>query len=177
MTTPTTGPPAATIDHHPRARTRWVRGKTRAMRANEAGPVAAPCAAARTRKAISDPALHATALAPALTAAPARPSRNTRRWPHRSPSLPTAGPMMPKARMGPLTTQVRVLWLASRSPEIRGIDTARMVTVTLTVNSPSRSVTRMARGERSVCRVASSGVTGRPARVSSLPGSHRPDRT
>ena len=175
ITTPMTGPPAATIDHHPSAFTRSVRLNTRAMSANDAGPVAAPCAAARIRKAMREPALHATALAAALTMAPESPSRNTRRWPQMSPSFPTAGPMMPKARIGPLTTQVSVLWLASRSPAMRGMETARMVTVTLTVNSPSSRATRTIRGEwrlsspgaprRSPPRAGSAGATSAPRPV------------
>jgi hypothetical protein len=105
---------------------------------------------------MSDPALHATALAAALTAAPARPSMKTRRWPHRSPSLPTAGPMMPKARIGPLTTQVSVLCEAPRSSEMRGMETARIVTVTFTENSPTRRTVRIVRGDRSARRAGSS---------------------
>jgi len=74
-TTPSTGAPAPTIDQNPSALTRCSLGKMRLMMANEAGPVAAPSTAPSTRKAMSDPALHATALAAAMHAAPNRPHR------------------------------------------------------------------------------------------------------
>ena len=45
------------------------------IRAIEAEPVAAPSAAPRTRKVISDAAFHATAVSAANTVAPVSPSR------------------------------------------------------------------------------------------------------
>src|SRR5690349_13094368 len=63
--TPITGPQAPTIDQYPIACTRRSRGNIRLMIAIDAGPTAAPVAAPSVRNAISEPALHATAVRPA----------------------------------------------------------------------------------------------------------------
>ena len=52
--------------------------------------------------------------------------------------------MTPKASIGPVTTQVMVASAVSNSPPMRWIDTARIVTVTLTENSPKRATARIA---------------------------------
>src|SRR6476660_3104495 len=71
-----------------------------------------------------------------------------RRCPRRSPSLPTDGPMTPNASIGPVTTQVIVASAVWNSPAIRWIDTARIVIVMLTENSPNNTVASTTHGER-----------------------------
>ena len=139
----------------------------REMTAKEAGPVAAPSMAPRVRKAMSEPAFHAAAEAAAMTAAPNSPHRNRRRWPSRSPSLPTRGPMTPKASMGPVTTQVMVASLVRSSSAMVWMETARMVTVTFTENSPNSTVARIRH------RLSGATPSTRVVRRGAVIGAHR----
>ena len=74
-TRPITGAPAPTRDHHPIALTRSSSGNARMMSAIDAGPVAAPGTAARTRMTMSDAPSHANAVSSDPTVNPASPSR------------------------------------------------------------------------------------------------------
>src|SRR4051812_7319678 len=113
----------------------------RLMIAMAGGAVAAPKDADRVRKAISDAASQAKAVARANTPAPASPSRKTFLWPQISPALPNAGPTTPKASMGPVMTHDRVVSSDPMSAAMSTSDTASRVMVTLTVNRPTRATT------------------------------------
>jgi len=78
-TTPMTGAPAPTIDHHPIACARWLDENVRLMIASDAGPSAAPMAAPIERQAMSTTAFGAIAVRPANTQTPPRLYRYTRR--------------------------------------------------------------------------------------------------
>src|SRR4051812_41718316 len=112
------------------------------MRAIDDGPAAAPAAAERTRNAISDGADQAEAMPMANRPAAPTPTRYVRLCPQRSPALPAAGPTMPKASIGPVMTQVRVVFDEPRSTAIRVRETARIVMVKPTVKRPNRAVAR-----------------------------------
>src|SRR5690606_37346694 len=104
---PTTGPPATTSDQNPSALERSAGRNSRLMIASEQGPATAPSAAPATRNAMSDPPDHAIAQASENSAAPDMPSRYTRRWPWRSPSLPAVVPISANATVGPEMTHTR----------------------------------------------------------------------
>ena len=110
------------------------------IRAIDAGPVAAPSPAPSTRKAISDPAFQATAVSPANRVAAQRLRMNMRFWPQMSPALPRRGPTTPKASRGPVITHVNVVVSEWRSVAMRGRETARIVIVKPTENSPASTV-------------------------------------
>ena len=110
--------------------------------AMEAGPVAAPSPAPRTRKRIRDPAFHAIAVSPANTSVSMRANMNIRFCPQMSPALPSRGPTTPNARSGPVITHVRVVVSECRSAAMRGRETARIVIVKPTEKSPARTVHR-----------------------------------
>jgi hypothetical protein len=74
-TSPSTGAPAPTSDHHPIALTRSSSGNARMINAIDAGPVAAPGMAPSVRIAMSDEPFQARAVRNVATVKPARPMR------------------------------------------------------------------------------------------------------
>ena len=90
-TTPKTGAPAPTNDHHPMARTRSRAGNESIRMAMLVGPAAAPTQPPTMRKVMRLAAFHETAMSTAATASAAKPTRYRRLWPKRSPSLPSVG--------------------------------------------------------------------------------------
>ena len=140
--TPSTGPPAPTSDHHPRALTRSCRENSSRMIAIDAVPVAAPCTPSRARANRSIPTSGAVAVRMALTIAPSRPNWYSRRWPNRSPAFPKKGAATPKARSGPVEAQASTEKLVLKSSLTVGNATTKTVKVILSERSPASSATR-----------------------------------
>ena len=109
MMRPVTGAPAPTIDHQPVARIRWSAGYTRMISASAVGWDADPHTWPTIRSPMSAEAVGAPAVARAAPIEPARPSRNNRRCPKVSPSLPNTGVHTAWTRNGPVMAQVRKL--------------------------------------------------------------------
>ena len=139
-TSPIDGAPAPTNDHQPSALTRSSGGKARMISAMAVGWVAAPMTWVTVRRAISANALQARAVRPAVRVARAKPMRNTRRCPYRSPILPRMGSATAEASMGAATTQVIRASLTPKSSAMTPRETVRMVTGKLVANMPTRAV-------------------------------------
>ena len=93
--TPMTGPPAPTSDQKPSAFTRSPWSKTDNTSAIDAAPMDAPTKPPRMRAAMSTPMFGASADKAAATVSAMIPAMNSRRWPNRSPALPTNGATTP----------------------------------------------------------------------------------
>ena len=93
--TPITGPPAPTSDQKPSAFTRSPWSNTDSTSAMDAAPMDAPTMPPMMRAAMSTPMLGARAESAAATVSAMIPAMNSRRWPNRSPALPTSGATTP----------------------------------------------------------------------------------
>ena len=90
-----TGPPAPTSDQNPSALTRSPWSNTDNTSAIDAAPIEAPTMPPSTRAAMSTPMFGASADSAAATVSAMIPIMNSRRWPKRSPALPTSGATTP----------------------------------------------------------------------------------
>ena len=70
------------------------------------------------------------------------PIMKRRRWPKRSPALPTSGATTPKASRGPVTTQVMAATLACRLRDTSGSATTKTVKSRLVASSPDSATHR-----------------------------------
>ena len=76
----------------------------------------------------------------ATKVATTKPIKYTRRWPYKSPSLPSSGADTACASMGAVMTHAIVETWLSRSSAIDLSDTPRMVIVNVVANPPARQV-------------------------------------
>ena len=108
--------------------------------------MAAPSTAARVRRPISESASQASAVSAAVSVAAENPSRNTRRCPYRSPSLPSRGRATADSSIGPEITHAIVV---SRSPNSCAIDPSEMVRMVIgkvEANMPASAAISTQRG-------------------------------